>query len=442
MTTDTTEPEQTREDPGDAPGPIVPVTKARRLLSLDAFRGFDIAAMLLVNLTWDKSVFHPQLFHVDWNAPRQGATFTDLVFPWFLFIAGAAIPLSMRSGRGRSQSGGRKVLIAFRRAMVLYLLGVLLTVAGQWYDRPAVWKDLFSWNILQLIGWGYFAAVCVFLLPRWAQVSFVVVVLGAKWLVMAGLPYEIVTGPFSPRGAGPGEGLPAPTGPGTFEHFDAVKRYLAAEHLEPTVLNKVIGWLGMWQQVLPLAAVAVCGGLTTDLLRRGVRGSEPEDARTESVNAGLALGAGALLVGLGYVLQWGYRAEGGGLWGAWTVPFSKWFISPAYCLLSAGTGMMLYAGFFYVIDARRWTGAWALRVYGLNAIALYLAAELSFKILWARWQMPGPGGRTMSWASGSQEWLAAWLGRGPGLWAHVLLYLGLWWVFCWWLYRRKWFFKV
>ena len=82
-------------------------------------------------------------------APAQGATFTDLVFPWFLFIAGCAIPLSMRSGRGRAMPAGRKIVAAVRRGLVIYLLGVLLTVAGSALDRPLAWTDWFAWNILQ-----------------------------------------------------------------------------------------------------------------------------------------------------------------------------------------------------------------------------------------------------------------------------------------------------
>jgi hypothetical protein len=38
---------------------------------------------------------------------------------------------------------------------------------------------------------------------------------------------------------------------------------------------------------------------------------------------------------LGVLLQWDYDPAGGGLWGRFTIPFSKWFFSPAYCLLAA-----------------------------------------------------------------------------------------------------------
>ena len=62
-----------------------------RLISLDFFRGFTIAAMIVVNDpgSW-KYVFAP-LRHAEWH----GVTPTDLVFPFFLFIVGVSIALSL-----------------------------------------------------------------------------------------------------------------------------------------------------------------------------------------------------------------------------------------------------------------------------------------------------------------------------------------------------------
>ncbi len=62
----------------------------KRLVSLDVFRGLTIAGMVLVNNpgTW-AHIYWP-LEHAEWN----GWTPTDLVFPFFLFIVGVAIPLA------------------------------------------------------------------------------------------------------------------------------------------------------------------------------------------------------------------------------------------------------------------------------------------------------------------------------------------------------------
>jgi predicted acyltransferase len=63
---------------------------APRLESLDAFRGLTIAAMILVNNPGSWSYVYPPLAHAPWH----GWTPTDLIFPYFLFIVGVAIPFS------------------------------------------------------------------------------------------------------------------------------------------------------------------------------------------------------------------------------------------------------------------------------------------------------------------------------------------------------------
>lgn len=60
---------------------------SRRLESLDALRGITIAAMLLVNNPGSWSHIYWPLEHAAWN----GWIFTDLVFPFFLFMVGMAM---------------------------------------------------------------------------------------------------------------------------------------------------------------------------------------------------------------------------------------------------------------------------------------------------------------------------------------------------------------
>jgi predicted acyltransferase len=95
-----------------------PITTARssRLESLDIFRGMTIAGMLLVNNMGDPK--YDPLEHAVWN----GWTPTDLVFPFFAFIMGVAIPFSFAK---RSQNESRKDLFihTLSRGLALFLLG-------------------------------------------------------------------------------------------------------------------------------------------------------------------------------------------------------------------------------------------------------------------------------------------------------------------------------
>lgn len=62
-----------------------------RLISLDVFRGFTILLMTIVNNPGSWAAIYPPLEHAEWH----GCTPTDLVFPFFIFIMGTAIPFAM-----------------------------------------------------------------------------------------------------------------------------------------------------------------------------------------------------------------------------------------------------------------------------------------------------------------------------------------------------------
>ena len=68
----------------------MPGTASGRLRSLDVFRGAAIAGMILVNNPGDWGNTYAPLLHAEWH----GWTPTDLVFPFFLFAVGVAIPLA------------------------------------------------------------------------------------------------------------------------------------------------------------------------------------------------------------------------------------------------------------------------------------------------------------------------------------------------------------
>ena len=59
----------------------------KRLVSLDVFRGLTIAFMIIVNDPGNWSYVYAPLKHSPWN----GCTPTDMVFPFFMFIVGAAM---------------------------------------------------------------------------------------------------------------------------------------------------------------------------------------------------------------------------------------------------------------------------------------------------------------------------------------------------------------
>ena len=86
----TTAPAAARSDA--APAATPPRPAPTRLLSLDAFRGATIAAMILVNDPGDGGHVYWPLQHARWN----GWTPTDLIFPFFVFMMGMSLTFSTR----------------------------------------------------------------------------------------------------------------------------------------------------------------------------------------------------------------------------------------------------------------------------------------------------------------------------------------------------------
>lgn len=89
-----------------------------RLISLDVFRGFTILLMTIVNNPGSpKSIYSP-LEHASWN----GCTPTDLVFPFFIFIMGAAISFAMPTKKLDSATFNKIIV----RSLRIFCLGLFL----------------------------------------------------------------------------------------------------------------------------------------------------------------------------------------------------------------------------------------------------------------------------------------------------------------------------
>src|SRR5260370_11901506 len=93
-----------------------------RLLFLDVFRGLTVAGMVLVNNPGSWAHIYWPLEHAEWN----GWTPTDLIFPFFLFIVGVAIPLAL-SRRLEGGSSRRNLFFKIcKRSLIIFLLAEFL----------------------------------------------------------------------------------------------------------------------------------------------------------------------------------------------------------------------------------------------------------------------------------------------------------------------------
>jgi len=122
---------------------------SQRLISLDVFRGMTIAGMVLVNNPGGSPVYWP-LEHATWH----GLTPTDWIFPFFLFIVGVSISISLGRTLSEDEGGSGKVYLRIaKRSAVIYLLGAAMSVLPffqfQSSDAPD-WLKLLTWIALTL----------------------------------------------------------------------------------------------------------------------------------------------------------------------------------------------------------------------------------------------------------------------------------------------------
>jgi heparan-alpha-glucosaminide N-acetyltransferase len=122
-----------------------------RLVSLDAFRGFDILTMVFVNWCAGISGIPGWMKHMPSDV--DGYTFVDLVFPAFLFIMGAAIPLAIEARKARGESVTMVVLHMLRRVAGLVLLGVVfVNLDDNNYNAAATGLGQAVWTLLFFTG--------------------------------------------------------------------------------------------------------------------------------------------------------------------------------------------------------------------------------------------------------------------------------------------------
>jgi predicted acyltransferase len=304
-----------------------------RLLSVDALRGLTVAAMVLVNNPGTWRAIYPPLRHAAWH----GWTPTDVIFPFFVFIVGVAIPLALgpRLARGEGSAVLRKVV---RRSIVIFGLGIILN-GFPWY----AWATIRIPGVLQRIALCYLVAAVIYLFTSTrAQAVIAVVLLLGYWLVMTAVPVP---------GYGAGDLSPAGN----------LAAYIDRAALGPHIWQyaKVYDPEGILSTV-PAIATALLGVLTGTWLR----GGRPTDV----VAGRLAIAGIAGIVA-------------GELWGLW-FPINKSLWTSSYVTLTAGLALIALALCYWLVEVRahrRWAIPFA--VLGVNALVLFFLSTLMARLL-------------------------------------------------------------
>jgi predicted acyltransferase len=323
--------------------------------------------MILVNNPGSWTAVYEQLEHSEWN----GWTFTDLVFPFFLWIAGAAIVFS-RPTHAR----------AFRRAVLIFVVALLLN-AFPYFTFHFVRIP----GVLQRIAVCYLIATLIFLHAKVRGiVIWIVGLLAGYWIMMLLYPAA--------------------------DHFgkeDNLARYVDSLVLAGHMWTQTKTWdpEGI-VSTIPAIATALFGVLTGIFLRSGIGDK-----------------VARMFVAANLLLLWGLVMN---IW----IPINKNLWTSSYSVFMAGLALNVFACFYWIIDVQG-RRAWArpFVIYGMNALAAYVLSGAIARLA-GIWHLQEACYRVLAeFASPKNASLLYAVGNV------VVVY-----VFCWVLYRRKWFLRL
>ena len=124
------------------------MSKPRRVYSIDIFRGMTIALMIIVNNPGSWAVVYAPFRHAKWH----GCTLTDLVFPFFLFIVGAAMRFAFV--RWHSFASNEFYKHVFWRTVSIFLAGSFIH-AYPFIQQDWDWSNFRIMGVLQRIALAY-----------------------------------------------------------------------------------------------------------------------------------------------------------------------------------------------------------------------------------------------------------------------------------------------
>jgi predicted acyltransferase len=321
---------------------------AKRLVSLDALRGFDMfwiigGEYLVINLAKaTNSSFMNSLAEQFDHVPWEGFRFYDLIMPLFLFMVGMSIPYALTKRLADGEPKSKIYRHALKRSVILFIFGMICQchLLSFNLDKMHIIHDT-----LQSIAIGYFFSVIIF---SEFKLKKQLIITSTLFLVF----WAILT--FVPV---PGE----PAG-------QLLPQNNIAKHIEKLVFGHFddgpsdYTW---FLSSLGFIITVMTGVFASTIIRSknivfpSVKSKNPEIHKTIMLAAtGLAFAAAGQVANIWF-------------------PIIKHIWNPSFILFSSGLSFLLMALFYYIIDVKgyqRW--AFWLKVIGMNSIFIYMASHL------------------------------------------------------------------
>lgn len=371
--------------PAPVSGPIATTPETRRVVSVDALRGFDMFWILggdslaqalkemsahgNAAMSSTGSFFGDQLEHVEW----AGFRFYDLIFPLFVFIVGVSLVFSLsRLMEREGKAAAHKRIIC--RFLLLFALALIYSGGVS-----RMWPDIRLLGVLNRIALCYLFASLLFLNFRLrGLVVACVSLLVGYWALMSFVPFpDLRRADAAGHLLNPAMNITNATTTaqlnwattnavrGVFEPGLNLANYLDAKYLPGKKWDKIWDPEGL---LSTLPAIATCLlGVFAGLLLKNSRVNEKQKSLW-------LVGVGVAMVAVGFA--WGLQ-----------FPVIKKIWTSSYVLVAGGLSAMLLGAFHYVIDVRGhqrwatpfiWIGANAITLYFLDSIVNFekLASRL------------------------------------------------------------------
>lgn len=369
----------------------------KRLLALDVLRGMTVAGMILVNNPGSWGDIYAPLRHADWN----GLTPTDLVFPFFMFMMGVAMYISLRKFSFRLD--GTLLKKVLRRMVTIFLIGVAIHAFSNflWGFHEGGWSGAIgSLSNVRILGVLQRLALCS------GIASLIVVTFRHKFL-----PYIVM-------------GL------------------LAVYTL---ILMLGNGFVYGYENILSKVDCAIIGlpNMYND------NGIEPEGLLSTlpsiaHVLIGFCIGKICVEVTdvkekLVRLFVWGVKLTVSGWLLSYAIPLNKKVWSPTFVLVTCGLACLLLGLFLVSIDVKKsWKKTSFFEVFGVNPLFCYVLSQV-FAILAG---YPFVGGISLhGWLY--SDMLCGLFGEGKfASLLYALITVGVVWLAGLFLYRRKIYIKI
>ena len=379
--------------------------QSKRLLSLDALRGFDMLFIMgFSSLVMDVCALFPggsqwwisrTMEHVDWN----GIAHHDTIFPLFLFIAGVSFPFSYSKQVASGMSRKSIYLKILKRALILISLGI---VYNGFFKLDFITNDgglAFNFDKLRFasvlgrigLAWSFAAILYINFKPMTRAIIAGATLIG-YWLLICYVPAPDVPGadPLTMEG----------------NLIGYIDRLIMPGRL--IYNNGGFDPEGLLSTV-PAIVSAMLGMFTGEFVKI------PDEKISGNRKSLYMAGAAAAMLGLGL------------LWSL-VFPINKMLWSSSFVLVVGAYSLGMFALFYYIIDVKGWQ-KWTLffRVIGLNSITIYMAQKI------------------FAFSSVNRYFLQGIVNLVPEAWGDVIFatgYVAFCWLFLYFLYKKNTFLKI